>query len=97
MNQFGTRRLFSVCASKIALNGYNVLELSKPYDALGFLKNGHQRTDCIRAQIFMPQEVEYACTASKQRKLCELLNNSQKNLAIIHVYLKLNEILNFKI
>jgi hypothetical protein len=50
-NLFGTYRFTSVRVSKIALNG---LELCKPYDAFGFLLNGHHRTDCVMYTILLP-------------------------------------------
>jgi hypothetical protein len=49
INLFGS----SLSYSKIVLNGYSVLELSKLYDALGVLPVGFYHIDCIRHIIIL--------------------------------------------
>jgi len=70
----------------------NELELSKSYDVLGFLLNGHDHTDCIRHAILLSLRVKFAymCAAGKDGKYFELLNISENSTIMC---LKLSELL----
>jgi hypothetical protein len=84
--------------SKIALGGYNILEYSKPGDAMGFLSKDHIELTALRTIIFHRdrlKDMSVHTSCSQEGKTLSVAKIFTTNITI--KCLKTKEILNFEL